>query len=62
MISLNQKQKIIIGAYIEGKSQRAIAREVGIDRKTVRKYIRSYEEQRQKLLNSANNGEWIQGN
>lgn len=50
MIGLLQKQQIIISAYLEGKSFRSIARETGINRKTVAKYVKEYEEARQKLL------------
>ena len=51
MITLSEKQHIIISAYLNGKSQRYIARETGIDRKTISKYIRVYELERQDLLN-----------
>lgn len=37
------KQEIIIRYYREGKSQRNISEELGISRKTVRKYISQYE-------------------
>jgi len=37
-----QKQEIIIKAFKEGTSQRAIAREMRISRKTVKKYIEEY--------------------
>lgn len=37
------KQDIVLKFFREGLSQRAIAREVGIDRKTVRRYITDYE-------------------
>ncbi|MCB5560713.1 hypothetical protein LIP37_12270, partial [Anaerosalibacter bizertensis] len=50
MISLMDKQKIIIDGFLGGKSQWAIHRETGIDRKTIRKYIREYEEKRAMLL------------
>lgn len=50
MISLMDKQKIIIEGFLGGKSQWGIHRETGIDRKTIRKYIREYEENRSKLL------------
>jgi len=52
MITLSKKQHIIISTYLEGKSQRAIARETGIDRKTIRKYIKEYETNRQEIINS----------
>jgi len=51
MITLSEKQHIIISAYLNGKSQRYIARETGIDRKTISKYIKAYELERQDLLN-----------
>ena len=35
MITLNQKQKIIIAYHNRQKSQRAIARELGLNRRTV---------------------------
>ena len=50
MIKLNEKQHIIISAYLEDKSQRSIARETGIDRKTISKYVKEYELKRQKIL------------
>lgn len=50
MITLNQKQEIILKYYREGKTQRTIAKETGIDRKTVSKYIDKYEEARGELL------------
>lgn len=37
------KQEIILRNYREGKSQRQISRELGISRKTVRKYLAQYE-------------------
>ena len=40
MITLKQKQHIVLKFFIYGKSQHAIARETGIDRKTTRKYIK----------------------
>ena len=43
VIKLHQKQEIILMRFREGVSIRAIAREVGVDRKTVRRYIRQYE-------------------
>ena len=43
MIRLVQKQEIILSYFREGKSQWDIHRETGIDRKTIRKYIRKYE-------------------
>ena len=37
------KQEIIIQTYRQGKSQREISRNLGVSRKTVRKYIDDYE-------------------
>jgi len=49
MISLKQKQNIILMHHREGKSQREIHRITGVDRKTIRKYIKNYEKQRKEL-------------
>jgi transposase len=49
MISLIQKQNIILMNYREGRSQREINRITGVDRKTIRKYIEKYEEKRKEL-------------
>ena len=46
MITLQDKQEIILKHYHDGKSQRVIHRETGICRKTIRKYIREYESKR----------------
>jgi transposase len=50
LITLNEKQEIILKFYREGKSQRAIAKETGIDRKTIGKYLKSYHQAQQNLL------------
>jgi len=42
MISMYTKQEIIISSYREGKSQRQISKELGINRKTVKKYLDEY--------------------
>jgi transposase len=52
MIKLSEKQHIIISAYLNNKSQRSIARETGIDRKTIRKYVKAYELTKQEILSS----------
>ncbi len=52
MIELIDKQKIIISYYREGKTQRQIKRETGINRKTIRRYIREYEEKKNILIAS----------
>lgn len=50
MIRLIQKQKIIISHYLEGLTQRQIAKELGISRQTVATYIKEYELARKELL------------
>jgi len=57
MITLNQKQKIIIAYHNKQKSQRAIAREVGLNRRTVARYIRDYDRKRSQLLAAADNSQ-----
>ncbi|GAA0177165.1 IS21 family transposase [Clostridium sediminicola] len=49
MITLNQKQQIILKFYREGKSQREIFRETGIARETIRRYTRLYEQKLKEL-------------
>lgn len=51
MISMYTKQEIIIKSYREGKSQRAISKELQISRLTVKKYIDLYESRIQKSDN-----------
>ncbi|GAH83269.1 unnamed protein product, partial [marine sediment metagenome] len=46
------KQKIIISYYREGKTQRQIARETGINRKTIRRYLAQYEKNKNILIGS----------
>jgi len=46
MIRMNTKQSIIIRYFRQGQSQRKISRELGINRKTVRRYISEYEQGR----------------
>ena len=50
MIKLKQKQDILIMFFRDGKSQRAIPRETGVSRKTISKYIKEYEVQKNQLL------------
>ncbi|MFZ7133976.1 MAG: hypothetical protein ACOWWR_16635 [Eubacteriales bacterium] len=52
MISLMEKQEIILSHYRYGKSQLDIHREKGIGRKTIRKYIKEYEKKKQNLFES----------
>ncbi|MTI47253.1 MAG: IS21 family transposase [Firmicutes bacterium] len=54
MISLMDKQEIILSHFREGKSQWQIHRETGISRKTIRKYIKEYERKKQELLDPNN--------
>ncbi len=53
MISLVKKQEIILSHFREEKSQWEIHRETGIARKTIRKYIKEYENKKQLLLESS---------
>ncbi|MEG6616392.1 IS21 family transposase [Peptococcaceae bacterium 1198_IL3148] len=55
MITLSEKQHIVISAFRDGKSLRAISKETGINRRTVTKYVRDYEERRNQLLQADNN-------
>lgn len=50
MISMQEKQEIIIQYFREGFSQRQIAKNLGINRKTVRRYLTEYEEKASHLL------------
>nr|WP_231701801.1 IS21 family transposase [Crassaminicella thermophila] len=52
MITLVQKQEIILSHFREGKSQWQIHRDTGIARKTIRKYITEYEKKKHDLLNT----------
>lgn len=47
---MKNKQRIIIAAYLEGKTQREIADEIGISRATVITYLKKYEKARQQLF------------
>ena len=47
---MQQKQDIIIQYYREGMSQRQIAQKTGLHRRTVKKYIASYQIARENLL------------
>ena len=52
MINLKDKQKIILEAVLEGKTQRQIAREMKISRTTVARYLKNYESSKSKLMAS----------
>ncbi len=49
VITLNDKQEIIISYLKENLSQREIYRKTGIARDTIRKYVREYENKAQQL-------------
>jgi len=49
MIKLIEKQKIIITYLQKGKSQRQIAREMSLNRRTVAKYVKDYETKKAQL-------------
>lgn len=55
MIKLIEKQKIIITYLRKGKSQRQIAREMGLNRRTIAKYIKDYETKKARLTGSKGN-------
>ena len=55
MIKLIEKQKIIISHFQKGKSQRQIAREMGINRRTITRYVKDYEGKKAQLANSKGN-------
>jgi len=55
MIKLIEKQKIIISPYRKGKSQRQISKDLNINRRTIGKYIKDYEDKKAKLVNSKSN-------
>lgn len=50
MITLNQKQEIILQHFRDGFSHRQIAKQTGFHRNTVKKYITGYQAVRQKLV------------
>jgi len=47
---LDQKADILMKYFRENKSQRAIARELGISRTTVQKYIKDFKTKHEKLM------------
>jgi DNA-binding transcriptional regulator LsrR (DeoR family) len=50
IITLNQKQKIIIAYHNKQKSQRVIAQELGLNRRTVARHIKNYDQKRAELM------------
>lgn len=59
MITMSTKQKIILKYFREGLSQRKIARDLKISRRTIRKYISDYQNSYQEAINK-NNGDYDQ--
>jgi transposase-like protein len=55
MIKLIEKQKIIISHFQKGRSQRQIAREMGLNRRTIAKYVKDYETKKIQLTGSKEN-------
>lgn len=47
---MGDKEQILLKHYHDGKSKRAIRRETGISRKTIRKYINKYEKEKAELF------------
>ncbi len=52
MITLKDKQKILLEAILEDKPQRQVARETKISRTTIGKYLENYEDVKSKLMGS----------
>lgn len=46
MKTMIEKQQIIIGYYRQGKSKRALSKELGVSRNTIRKYLLEYEKEK----------------
>jgi len=55
MIKLIEKQKIIITYLRKGKSQRQIAGQMGLNRRTIAKYVKDYETKKARLTGSKRN-------
>ena len=56
MIKLIDKQKMIIKYFNEGLSRRQIEKELHISRKTISRYLKEYEEKRNKLIETKTDG------
>jgi transposase len=54
MLDMNMMQRILMMHIHEGRSHREIAQVTGINRETVGKYIKQYEERRRQLLSEGN--------
>jgi len=52
MLKLIEKQRIIISHFQKGKSQREIAREMNLNRRTIAKYVKDYERKKARLNDS----------
>jgi len=57
MITLIEKQKIIIAYHNKKKSQRTIARDLGLNRRTVARYIKDYNRKKARLLAARDNSQ-----
>ncbi|MCK4240010.1 MAG: helix-turn-helix domain-containing protein [Candidatus Atribacteria bacterium] len=55
MIKLIEKQKIIISYFRKRKSQRQIARQMGLNRRTIAKYIKDHKRKKAQLTDSKGN-------
>ena len=51
MITMADKQKMIIDGIRDGKSIRSISRKTGFHRKTISKYLKKYNEEKRKMIN-----------
>src|SRR6056297_1697773 len=59
MVKLNEKAKILIKYFVEGKSKRQIARETARSRNTVKKYIKEHEDKLSRLNKTLDKDEII---
>lgn len=60
MITLSQKQEIILRHFREDQSQRQIAKELKVSRTTVSKYIKEYEEKKKTLIDETDRSTQIE--
>lgn len=59
MIELDKKFEVLQGYYIGGKGIKTIARESGLSKTTVKKYIREYAEQKDEIITGGSRSEII---
>jgi transposase len=57
MIKMSMKQKIILFRYRDGYSERRIARELKINRETIRRYLTEYKKAREKVSDGSESDE-----